>query len=102
MERRDFLKASALGLAGTMVAPSAMMAATPKKKTAANDKIRLGFIGLGQQANYLLSSFINMEDVLVVAGCDVYDIKRDRFENIVTKYYQEKGLKKAAPAMYVD
>ena len=85
-----------------MVAPSAMMAATPKKKTAANDKIRLGFIGLGQQANYLLSSFINMEDVLVVAGCDVYDIKRDRFENIVTKYYQEKGLKKAAPAMYVD
>ncbi|MGN0201833.1 MAG: Gfo/Idh/MocA family oxidoreductase [Candidatus Cryptobacteroides sp.] len=102
MERRDFLKASALGLAGTMVAPSAMMAATPKKKTAANDKIRLGFIGLGNQANYLLSSFIQMEDVLVVAGCDVYDIKRNRFYNTVTNFYQGKGLKKCSPAMYID
>ena len=104
MERRNFLKASALGLAGTMVAPSAIMASTskPRKKTAANDKIRLGFIGLGQQANYLLSSFIKMEDVQVVAGCDVYDIKRDRFRNNVEKHYQSKGMKNCAPAMYVD
>ena len=104
MERRNFLKASALGLAGTMVAPSAIMASTSKskKKTAANDKIRLGFIGLGQQTNYLLSSFIKMEAVLVVAGCEVYDIKRDRFRNNVEKHYQSKGMKNCAPAMYVD
>ena len=103
MQRRDFLKTSALGLAGTMI-PTSMMAAasSSKKKTAANDKIRLGFIGLGQQANYLMSSFIRMDDVQVVAGCDVYDIKRDRFYNTVSNYYAEKGMKKAAPTMYED
>ena len=58
-----------------MVAPSAIMASTskPRKKTAANDKIRLGFIGLGQQANYLLSSFIQMEDVRFLHPNDTTD-----------------------------
>lgn len=104
MERRDFLKASALGFAGTMVAPSAIMASTSdsRKKTAANDKIRLGFIGLGQQSMYLLSSFIQMEDVQVVAGCDVYDIKRDRFRKRVEDHYQGRGKKNYSPAMYID
>ena len=103
MERRNFLKASALGLAGTMVAPSAIMASTSKskKKTAANDKIRLGFIGLGQQTNYLLSSFIKMEDVQVVAGCDVYDIKRDRFRNNVEKHYVHKICRNAKNLSYL-
>ena len=103
MVRRDFLKASALGIAGTMI-PTSMMAASSSsaKKSVASDKIRLGFIGLGQQANYLLSSFIKMDDVQVVAGCDVYDIKRDRFSKIVTEYYTGKGMKKCAPTMYED
>lgn len=104
MERRDFLRTTALGLAGTMAVPGSMFAANAqsRKKTAANDKIRLGFIGLGQQANYLLSSFIKMDDVQVVAGCDVYDIKRNRFEKTVSEYYAGKGMKKCAPAMYLD
>ena len=104
MQRRDFLKASALGLAGTMI-PTSVMAASTKstsKKAAASDKIRLGFIGLGQQARYLKSSFIQMDDVQVVAGCDVYDIKRDRFYEEVSEYYAGKGIKKGAPAMYED
>ena len=105
MERRDFLKFSALGMAGTVLAPSALSAATPaaaKKKGAANDKINLGFIGLGQQCMYLMSSFIKMDDVKVVAGCDVYDIKRDRFEKRVKEYYTNKGEKKVTVAMYED
>ena len=101
MQRRDFLKASAFGIAGTML-PASLMAATPNKKSSENDKIRLGFIGLGQQANYLMSSFIQMEDVRVVAGCDVYDIKRERFYNRVSKFYADKGIKKGAPTMYED
>ena len=105
MERRDFLKFSALGMAGTVLAPSALSAATPaasKKKGAANDKINLGFIGLGQQCMYLMSSFIKMDDVKVVPGCDVYDIKRDRFEKRVKEYYTNKGEKKVTVAMYED
>ena len=29
----------------------------------------------------------------MIAGCDVYDIKRDRFVNRVNKYYGEQGIK---------
>jgi hypothetical protein len=47
----------------------------------------MGFIGLGQQAMFLLSGFMSMPDVRVVAGCDVYDIKRDRFVRRVKEYY---------------
>ncbi|MBQ0005877.1 MAG: Gfo/Idh/MocA family oxidoreductase [Alistipes sp.] len=106
MQRRNFLKLSALGIAGTALAAPSVLAAEPKaaarKKTSANGKIALGFIGLGQQANYLVGSFLDMDDVQVVAGCDVYDIKRDRFFNKVAKYYQEKGYKHCEPAMYED
>jgi len=109
MQRRDFLKFSALGVAGTMIpsevasAANFMAPATAgKKKTSANDKINLGFIGLGQQAMYLLSGFMSMDDVRVVAGCDVYDIKRDRFVHRVTDYYTKKGEKKVKVDVYVD
>jgi len=108
MQRRNFLKVSALGLAGGMVAPSLLAAESSapagasSTKKSANGKINMGFIGLGQQAHYLWNSFIKMDDVQVVAGCDVYDIKRDRFYNEVSKYYQDKGYKKFVPAMYED
>ena len=96
MVRRDFLKASAIGAAGIMMPAGIVSAAAAPvaKKKAANGKINMGFIGLGQQAMYLLSGFMSMDDVRVVAGCDVYDIKRDRFVHRVTKHYQEKGEKK--------
>ena len=105
MVRRDFLRASALGAAGIMMPAgiiSASAAPAAAKKKTANDKINMGFIGLGQQATYLLSGFMSMDDVRVVAGCDVYDIKRDRFVHRVTKYYQEKGEKKVKVDVYED
>ena len=91
MERRQFLKVSALGAAATMI-PAGLASAAPaarKKAAAASDKIRLGFIGLGQQGRYLWGSFIKMEDVRLVAGCDVYDIKRERFQREVTDFYKQ-------------
>lgn len=106
MVRRDFLKASAIGAAGIMmpagiVSASAASKKAPAKKSA-NGTINMGFIGLGQQAMYLLQGFMKMDDVRVVAGCDVYDIKRDRFAKRVTNYYQEKGEKKVKVDMYED
>ena len=105
MVRRDFLKASAIGAAGIMM-PAGFMSASAApaaaRKKSANDKITMGFIGLGQQAMYLLNGFMSMDDVRVVAGCDVYDIKRDRFVRRVTKHYQEKGEKKVKVDVYED
>ena len=104
MERRDFLRLSALGAAAGLVLPAglASAASAPATRKSANGKIGMGFIGLGQQAMYLLSGFMSMDDVRVLAGCDVYDVKRDRFIKRVTKYYQGKGEKKVKVDVYED
>ena len=105
MLRRDFLRVSALGAAGAMMPAGVVEAAsksTKAAKSSANDAIRLGFIGLGQQAMYLLSSFIQMEGVRVVCGCDVYDVKRDRFIRRVKDHYTAKGEKKVKVDVYED
>lgn len=49
--------------------------------------IRIGFIGLGQQAMYLLNGFIGIPDIQIIAGSDVYGVKRDRFMKRVNDYY---------------
>ncbi|MCF0167113.1 MAG: Gfo/Idh/MocA family oxidoreductase [Bacteroidales bacterium] len=103
LSRKDFLRVSAAG-AGTLLFPeiiSAAPSAAPKKKTAANDFINMAFIGLGQQAIHLMNGFKTLEDVRVVAGCDVYDIKRERFYRQITNYYAEKGIRQKVD-MYVD
>ena len=91
MQRRDFIRFSALGAAAAAL-PLGVYGAEPakSKKTSRNDKVQLGFIGLGQQGMYLMSSFINMDDVRVIAGCDVYDIKRERFVRRVKEKYGAK------------
>ncbi len=85
--RRGFLKASLIGAAGLTLLPGLHSCAT-----APSDKIRLGFIGLGQQAMSLLRGFIGLPDVQVVAGCDVYEIKRLRFEKRVNEYYAKAEM----------
>jgi len=103
ISRRNFLRFSALG-ASSLILPDAVSAITPaakkSKKTSANDIINIGFIGLGQQAIYLMNGFITIPDVRIVAACDIYDIKRDRFEQRVNKYYADKKIKNKL-TMYV-
>lgn len=107
LSRRNFLKTSGLGLAGVVASQNALAAPAPTSaasaaKKKATDKIQLGFIGLGQQCMNLLAGFITMDDCKVVAGCDVYDVKRARFQKRVTEYYAGKGEKKPKCDMYED
>lgn len=85
--RRRFLGSTALGMAGMVALPQILSSC---KKEADTD-IRLGFIGLGQQSMFLLNGFIQIQGVRVLAGCDVYGIKRTRFERRVNEYYQRIG-----------
>lgn len=110
MKRRDFLKTCGLG-AAAMAAPSVPTFAEVRNINATdatiirkdpNSKVNIGFIGLGQQAINLLRGFLALPDVKVIAGCDIYDIKRDRFQKTVVDYYTEKGEKKVKCDMYVD
>ncbi len=81
LTRRKFLKTAAIGAVGVAVFPQFVTSCQNKKAGGVADDgiIRLGFIGLGQQAMYLLNGFMGMPEVEVVAGCDVYGIKRERF-----------------------
>lgn len=71
--RRDFLKRSAMTAAGVTVGISAMNASVFARTLGANDKIRVGFIGLGNRGTQLLERFMANKDVEVAALCDVYE-----------------------------
>ncbi|MGD9931940.1 MAG: Gfo/Idh/MocA family protein [Mangrovibacterium sp.] len=86
--RRQFLNTAAIGLAGLTVLPSL----TACQKTVTPDHVNLGFIGMGRQAMFLLNGFIQIPGVRVIAGCDVYGRKRQRFENRVNEFYQENNV----------
>ncbi|RPI41019.1 MAG: gfo/Idh/MocA family oxidoreductase, partial [Bacteroidetes bacterium] len=98
--RRQFIGTTAAGLAGISFMPSLSSCAKPVP----GNEVTIGFIGLGQQAMYLLKGFIRLEGVKVVAGCDVYGIKRTRFENRVNDYYagQEKSVEVKTYERFTD
>jgi predicted dehydrogenase len=92
--RRKFLGSAALGMAGIAVIPGLATSSKGKtaKQTNGNEKeVRIGFIGMGQQSMFLLSGFLQIPGVKVLAGCDVYGIKRKRFEKRVTEFYRKAG-----------
>ncbi len=69
--RRDFLKNSAVAAAG---APAILSGTSP------NDRIRVGFIGVGNRGTQLMQGFMAHKDCQVAALCDVYEpyLARDR------------------------
>ena len=85
--RRQFINSSVAGIAGIIVMPRI----TPAGFSRADADVRLGFIGMGQQSMFLLSGFLQIPGVQVVAGCDVYGIKRKRFEKRVNAFYTKAG-----------
>ena len=72
-----------------------------KKGSEDDGLITIGFIGLGRQAMFLLNGFLQVPGTNVVAGCDVYGIKRQRFVNRVTGFYKKQD-KEATVDVYED
>ena len=85
--RRQFINSAVGGMAGIAVIPN-LTGCTSKS---GDGTIRLGFIGMGRQSMFLLNGFIRIPGVQVVAGCDVYGIKRQRFEKRVNAFYTKAG-----------
>src|SRR5437867_3034531 len=67
INRRTFTKAAAA--AGAL---AALHAAGVSRVQGANDRVRLGFIGVGNRGDQLLDAFLVHADAQVVALCDVY------------------------------
>lgn len=64
ISRREFSKA--IALTGTAVAFGNL------RLMGANERIRLGFIGLGNRGDQVLDAFLEHKDAEVVALCDIY------------------------------
>jgi len=83
LTRRDFLRQTAGAAAGL----AAMSALAPSRALGANDRINMGFIGLGGQGTHHLRNFVEIsknpaEKVQVIAVCDIYEPRKKRAQEI--------------------
>ena len=90
-DRRKFIKQSALSTAGLAMSTGVFSAPYSQKVIGSNDKIRIGFIGLGNRGSQLLNWFMKNKDVEVAAYCDVYEPYTLRDRSIVSKRYLQMG-----------
>ena len=86
LSRRRFIRQSAAAAAAITIFPSHLIGCKGVKPS---DKIRLGFIGTGKLMSVLFRSFAELDDVIIVAGCDIDSKKLERFKNLVKQFYAE-------------
>jgi predicted dehydrogenase len=85
--RRRFLQNSALLVAAPLILPSRVWSQT----SAPSKRLTLGCIGMGKQMKGHLGSFIQRDDVEVLAVCDVDTTRREHALKRVTDAYSAKA-----------
>ena len=65
----------------------ALTAASARRVLGANERVRLGFIGVGNRGSQLLDAFDKLADIQVAAVCDIYKPYLDRTD----KRYEGKA-----------
>jgi predicted dehydrogenase len=89
MNRRQFLKTSAVLAAGPLILPRHLFGADAPSK-----KIGIGMIGYGRQAHDKnLLPFLKSPDCRVVAVCDVDSWRLEQGVQAVDKFYKQKTAK---------
>ena len=73
MNRRTFLKNSAAVTAGAALVLETVPGPATQAAAGANDRVRVGFIGVGNRGTQLLRGFLAQKDCTVAALCDVYE-----------------------------
>ena len=97
VSRRSFLR-SATAVTVPYVIPSQVWAAATKP----NDRLTMGFIGMGKQNGGLLRNFLR-QNTQVLAVCEVDTNRRENAARTVNKYYAGKAQKPANQcATYTD
>ncbi len=90
MNRRNFIGKTAVGAAAVTVIPRHVLGGNGF--VAANDKINLGYIGLGKQIYTLLDSIGGCKETVAVAASDVYKKKLEMFLDAAKKNNSKKGV----------
>jgi len=71
--RRRFLRNSSMAAASVTLGLNAISVPVIQSVLGANEKVRVGFIGVGNRGTQLLEGFLKQNDVEVAALCDVYE-----------------------------
>nr|WP_299070440.1 Gfo/Idh/MocA family oxidoreductase [uncultured Allomuricauda sp.] len=87
ISRRKFIRNTALTAGLISIVPRHVLG---RGFTAPNDKINLGYIGLGKQGGILANKFLSNTQAQIVAGTDVWIPKQKWFKGLVEGYYAEK------------
>jgi predicted dehydrogenase len=74
--RREFIKQGALGTAAMLVYPTSRI-------LGANDRVRVGMIGVGGRGEELLKQVLHLSNAQLVAIADVYSHRRDEAKRMV-------------------
>jgi predicted dehydrogenase len=90
LNRRQFLQSTA-AVAAPLLLPSHLWAAAADTKP--NQRLTMGFIGVGKQGRHLLNSFLPHANVQVVAVNDVDTTRRLHHKKLVEDFYSAKGNK---------
>ena len=75
--RREFIKATAVG-AGTLLA-------SPSRVLGANDRVRVGMIGVGARGQDLLKQLLEVPNAQLVAIADVYSRRHDEARHLAPR-----------------
>jgi predicted dehydrogenase len=90
LSRRKFIQKTAAATAAVSVFSIIPRHVLGKGFIPPSDKVNLGFIGTGMLIQGLYSSFANLPEVMILAGCDVHRKKVEWFKEAVEKFYADK------------
>lgn len=85
LNRRQFLTATVISAAAPLILPRGFGVDVP-----ANNRLNLGFIGVGTQGKGLMGGFLHRKEVQVVAVCDVDTTRRENAKHIVEESYAKQ------------
>jgi len=88
LSRRNFVRGSLMAGA-PLVLPGHIWGA----EVSPNNKMGMGFVGMGKQSRGLLNYFVNQESVKVLAVCDVDTTRREDAKKKVDEKYQSADCK---------
>lgn len=88
LTRRTFLKTTSVAATAVpFILPSRIWAAETKP----NDRLTLGFVGMGTQNRGLLGGFLTFKETQVLAVCDVDTTRRESAKGTVEKFYTDRN-----------